>query len=79
MGSYEQFKEYMKKYEEERAKESADSWAVPHIKWANEHGIIVGDDDGNFRPQDPIKRQEMAGVARSIMIAVSKLFEKFAE
>lgn len=75
MHSYEQFKEYMKKYEDETAKERAakpaDSWAVPHIEWAKKNGIIVGDDDGNFRPHDPIKRQEMAGVARSIVKAVS--------
>ena len=83
MLSYEQWKEYMRRYEEESGKERAakpaDSWAVPHIEWAKKNGIIVGDDDGNFRPHDPIKRQEMAGVARSIMIAVSRLFEKFAE
>lgn len=79
MLSYEQFKEYMKKYEDERAKEPAVSWAVPHIEWANKNGIIVGDDDGEFRPKDPISREEMAGVARSIMIAVSRLFDKFAK
>ena len=83
MLSYEQFKEYMKKYEEESGKERAakpaDAWAVPHIEWANEHGIMVGDDDGNFRPQDPIKRQEMAGVARSIVKAIGESLDKFAE
>lgn len=65
--SYDQFKEYMKRYEEERSAEPVDEWAEPYVEWAENHGVMVGDPDGNFRGQDPVKREEMAAVGRAIV------------
>lgn len=70
MLSYDQFKEYMKRYEDERGNMPADSWAEPHIEWAEEKKVMIGDESGRFRPQDPIKREEMPGLIRSVMIFV---------
>ena len=33
-------------------------WYYPHVQACAEYGIIVGDPDGNFRPNDPISRSE---------------------
>ena len=71
MLTYEQFKEYMARYEEERAAKPADEWAEPYVEWAEEHGVMVGDPDGNFRGQDPVKREELAVTSRAIVVAIA--------
>lgn len=76
MLTYEQFKEYMKQYEAERSAKPVDDWAKPYVDWAKEHGVMVGDPDGNFRGQDPIRREEMAAVSRGVAKAmIDKLSE----
>ncbi len=36
------------------------SWAKDAVYQAKENGFMVGDADGNFRPKDPLTREEMA-------------------
>lgn len=36
------------------------SWYGPYVNWCSEAGIVQGDGKGNFHPNDPITRAEMA-------------------
>lgn len=36
------------------------AWALEAVKLAQERGWMLGDDDGRFRPNDPITRAELA-------------------
>ena len=65
--TYEQFCEYMDRYLKEQASKPADAWAVPAIEYCQEYGLMVGDPDGNFRPQSPIKREEMASIMKGLI------------
>ena len=38
------------------------AWAKEAVEKAAEKGWMVGDENGNFRPNDPISRAEMAVV-----------------
>lgn len=64
--TYEQFCEYMNRYLAELAGAPADKWAEPAINFCKEKGIMVGDSSGNFRPQSPLKREELAAVLMSL-------------
>jgi hypothetical protein len=37
-------------------------WYTDAIKWGAKNGILLGYDDGNFRPDKPITRQELAAI-----------------
>ena len=50
----------------------AGRWSYDAIEWAFDAGIIQADDNGNFRPADPITRAEMA----VILVKVEKLTDK---
>lgn len=41
---------------------SADAAYAASVAWGQENGIITGDGDGGFRPQDSITREEMCAV-----------------
>ncbi len=69
--TYEQWKEYMERYEKERSAKPVDSWAEPYVEWAKETGVMVGDPDGNFRGQDPIRREEVAATNRAVIKAIA--------
>lgn len=56
--TYEQFKEFMKRYEEEKRKEPADAYAKEALDWAKKNGISVGDAAGNLMPQSFVKRED---------------------
>lgn len=71
MLTYEQFKEYMARYEAERSTLPVDGWAMPYVEWAKMNGVMVGDPDGNFRGQDPIRREEVATVSRAIVNVIA--------
>ena len=60
MLTYEQFKEYMKRYEEERDNLEGASWSQVERDWANAEGIINGDKNGNMRWKAPMTREEYA-------------------
>ena len=42
---------------------SENKWYADEIAYCLEHGIMQGDSNGNFRPEDPITRAEIAAVA----------------
>ena len=76
--TYEQFCEYMRRWLDENGKvqfnllmrwwlselalKPADPWAEPAIEYCKEHGLMVGDPSGNFRPQSYVRREELASV-----------------
>lgn len=41
---------------------SASSWGSPYIEAIRKAGIVQGDGEGNYRPQVPVTRQEMAAM-----------------
>lgn len=56
----------MAAYLADLAKAPADTWAEAAIQYCVERGIMVGDPDGNFRPQSPVKREELAAVLKAL-------------
>ena len=77
--TYDQWKEYQERYEKERAAEPVDEWAKPFVEWAKKNGIMVGDADGNFRGQDPVRREELPGVLASLLIAIDEKLKELIE
>lgn len=65
--TYEQFCNYMDRYLKELSQKPADTWAEPAIEYCQQFGLMVGDPDGNFRPQSPIKREEMASILKGLI------------
>ncbi len=57
----------MAAYLADLAKQPADAWAQPAIDYCQHIGIMVGDPDGNFRPQSPVKREEMAALLKGLL------------
>jgi N-acetylmuramoyl-L-alanine amidase len=41
-------------------------WAKDSVYYAKDKGYMVGDADGNFRPKDPLTRQEMAVILKKL-------------
>ena len=39
---------------------SGDRWSAGHIQWCKENGWLKGYDDGTFRPEAPMTREQMA-------------------
>lgn len=80
--TYEQFCEYMTRWLKDNAEmqfsllmrswlaiqaiRPADPWAKDAIEYCKQQGLMVGDADGNFRPQSFVKREELASVLRGI-------------
>jgi hypothetical protein len=58
--SYEKFKEYMQRYEEERASLEPGEWSREARDWAEEQGIVRGDANGNKRWKSYLTREEYA-------------------
>lgn len=62
--SYEQWKEYMERYEQERAALPASDWAKPYIQDAIDAGAFSENDAGTIdRPKSYVTREELAVVA----------------
>lgn len=61
------FPDLMAAYNAVLAQMAPDAWAEPYIQRVKESGIMVGDPDGNFRPQSPIKREEMAAILANML------------
>lgn len=66
MFTYEQWKEYMEKYEAELAKKPVSSWATAAVNFVKAEGIMNGDANGQFRPQSPITREETAAIVKNL-------------
>lgn len=65
--TYEEFCKYMDKWLDDLAKKPADSWAVPAIDYCLKTRMMVGDDNGNFRPQSYLRREEMAAILKGLI------------
>lgn len=63
----EMFPGLMAAYLADLAKQPADPWAQPAIDYCQKTGIMVGDPDGNFRAQSPVKREEMAALLKGLL------------
>ncbi|WP_152395866.1 S-layer homology domain-containing protein [Paenibacillus guangzhouensis] len=37
-------------------------WAVPYIEAVRKAGLMLGDGNGNFRPKEPVSREELAAI-----------------
>lgn len=48
------------------AKKPVSDWAREAVEFVQTQGLMIGDADGNFRPQSPITRQEAAAVLRNV-------------
>ena len=55
-------REEIEAYFAELAKKPATDWAEDAIEFVKAEGLMIGDPDGNFRPQSFITRQEVAAV-----------------
>ncbi len=65
MLTYDQWKDYMERYEQEKAKEKVSSWAKDAVEFVQKEGLMNGDAGGSFRPQSFITRQEVAAVLKN--------------
>ena len=65
MLTYDQWKDYMERYEQEKAKEKVSSWAKDAVEFVQKEGLMNGDADGSFRPQSNVTRQELAAVLKN--------------
>ena len=66
MLTYDQWKDYMERYEQEKAKEKVSSWAKDAVEFVQKEGLMNGDADGSFRPQSNVTRQELAAVLENL-------------
>lgn len=57
--TYEQFKEYMRQYEAEKAKEPASEYAKTPLEWVENNGIMLGS-NGELMPKSPVTREQFA-------------------
>ena len=60
--TYEQWKEYMTRYQKEQGEKAVSGWAEKAVEHVKETGTMVGDGNGKFRPHSPVTRQELAQV-----------------
>lgn len=60
MLTYEQFKAFMRQYEAEVAAQEPGSWSAEAREWAEENGIISGDEKGRKMYKKPVTREEAA-------------------
>lgn len=65
--TYEEFCAFMERWLADLAKKPADEWAVPAIEYCQRTGMMVGDPDGNFRPQAYMRREEVAATLKGLM------------
>lgn len=64
--NYEQFREYMARYEKERAERPVSEWAQGAVELCGGQGLMAGDAGGGFRPQSWVTRQEAAQLAANL-------------
>ncbi|MGI6255678.1 MAG: GH25 family lysozyme [Acutalibacter sp.] len=67
MLTYDQWKDYMNRYQEELAGKPVSNWAQGAVDFVQAQGYMSGDTDGTFRPQSPITRQEVAAVLQNTL------------
>lgn len=64
---YAEWLEFNARHEKELAQKPADEWAEQAIERVKKSGLMVGDPDGNFRPQSKIERQEAAVILANML------------
>lgn len=64
--TYDEWKEFQRRYEQEQADLEAQKWALPAIEYCKEHGIMVGRGADDFDPRSNVTRQELAQVAMKL-------------
>lgn len=47
-------------------KKNVSNWAQEAVEFVQSQGLMNGDTNGNFRPQSPITRQEVAAVLQNV-------------
>lgn len=57
--SYEQFLEYQKRYEAEKAAQQPDQWSAAARAWAERNGVVNGNDAGQKRYKAAVTREEV--------------------
>lgn len=67
MSTYEKWKEYQSRYEQEQAKKPVSGWADDIVKRVKAEGIMKGDTDGKFRAQSDITREETAATLLNLL------------
>ena len=58
---------------------SSDAWYAPYIKTAADSGIMLGDDNGKFRPDDNITRQDAAVIIYRVADLIGKPYIGFKD
>lgn len=53
-----------------------DSWYKDSVYWAAHNGIVNGYEDGTFRPEAKITREEMCAILDRVLVAIGKEIEK---
>lgn len=62
---YAEWKKFMDQYRAELAKKPASNWAKEAVNYVKKEGIMNGDANGQFRPQDFITREEVAAIEKN--------------
>lgn len=63
--TYAEWKKFMEQYRAELAKKPVSNWAKEAVDYVKKEGIMNGDTDGQFRPQDFITREEVAAIEKN--------------
>lgn len=51
-------------------------WAAAKIKWAQDSGIVKGNPDGSFKPNDPVTRAQLMSILKNTTLYGQKLTGK---
>lgn len=51
---------------------SADTWYTDAVAWAAENGIVFGYEDGSFRPEKPVTREEIMAFFQRYVVYLGK-------
>lgn len=54
--------------------ETVSWWAEESVDWVKSNGLMVGDDDGKFRPQDSVVREELSVILKVFFEKVESCF-----
>lgn len=65
MGNWNKWNEFINKVKERmnpmyKDKDKIAKWALPNVEKANELGLMIGDNEGNFNPKDEVTREQLA-------------------
>lgn len=63
--TYAEWKKFMDQYRTELAKKPVSNWAKEAVDYVKKEGIMNGDANGQFRPQDFITREEVAAIEKN--------------